>query len=172
MERNATWFDGYNFEHVVLFDEMGPDALSIQRMKKLLDRYKEQVPVKGGFVAWCAEVVILTSNYPMMEWWPKASAADFSALARRVTVFDFDEPRQRVEATEWCRAVAARTGRNREDLGGAGGGGAAVRGAEDIPGSPAQVHRVPSEDDGDTRGSMGEAGGISDTEWLVDLTGN
>jgi len=170
MEKNATWFDGYNYEKVVLFDEMGPDALSINKMKKLLDRYKEQVPVKGAFMAWCAEVVILTSNYPMTEWWPKASAADFNALARRVKVFDFDDPVQRREAAGWCTAVRRRGESGEGDTGTVRRGGTGVRDAEDAPRSPPQVHRVAS-DYGSDEELVGDPGGISQASYLVDLTG-
>lgn len=55
------WFDGYGGERVVLFDDYRGDG-NASMLLKLLDIYPLRVPVKGGFVDWRPEVIILTSN--------------------------------------------------------------------------------------------------------------
>lgn len=91
----ATWFDGYANQKVVLFDDVGQGAIcNINYLKRLLDRYKMRVPVKGGSVAWNPEMIILTSNmYPMRWWEPSPADADLAALQRRMETYQlpFDQ---------------------------------------------------------------------------------
>jgi len=84
------WFDGYNRQAHILLDEMGPDMMCINSLKKLLDKYKHSVPVKGGFVPLCTSVIMITSNYTLDEWYPRAKPMDYLALARRVRQFHID----------------------------------------------------------------------------------
>jgi len=103
------WFDGYLGEKIVLFDECGAGMLPIDLFKRLTDRYKMQVQVKGGFTRWDAETIILTSNSPIEEWWPMAKKCDLDAVRRRVQCFEF--PKEEWLAKAWCRGGAVKRSR-------------------------------------------------------------
>lgn len=145
---------------------MGPDAMDINFFKKLTDRYPIQVPVKGSFAPWCARVIIVTSNYPMQTWWPKASAEDFNAVARRVKIFDFDVASERLSAANWARRV-------RDGAGGEQGPPERARdpspdrghgGSDDISDHPSQAS---------TRAGRRDEPGLSMGSWddeTIDLT--
>lgn len=73
------WFDGYEEQEVVIIDDYrgeGPDAFLL----RLLDIYPMKVPIKGGFVNWCAKKIIITSNIAP----PFGHEAISEALRRRI----------------------------------------------------------------------------------------
>jgi len=78
------WFDGYSGQSVALFDDFNGE-INITRMLRVLDRYPEQVPVKGAFVHFCPRHIYITSNAHPMDWFPDASRAHIDALLRRIT---------------------------------------------------------------------------------------
>lgn len=85
-DNQLRWFDGYEGQEAVLFD----DFVSIKNEKfgfllQLLDRYEMRVPVKGGFVNWAPRRVYFTSNLPFEEWFTGVSPSSFAALKRRIT---------------------------------------------------------------------------------------
>lgn len=81
------WFDGYDGQDVALFDDFyGVDSsIPWDLLLKLCDRYPMKVPVKGGFREWCPKKVVITSNSPVEEWYPRQ--INQQALWRRVTAF-------------------------------------------------------------------------------------
>lgn len=94
------WFDGYQGEATVLFDECGAETVPpIDVMKQLLDVYGMRVQVKGGSACWNARRIVLCSNNPIEMWYPLASDADMEALKRRVEVFHF--PSEARKARRW-----------------------------------------------------------------------
>lgn len=99
-DQSRPWFCGYNQEKVVLFDEYGPHMMPIDFLKKVLDVYKCKVPVKGGHVAWNPDIIFITSNHRIHEWWDpgRIGAHDLDAIARRITVIDLGPDRVANEA--------------------------------------------------------------------------
>jgi len=91
------WFDGYRGERVGLLEECGPDMMSVNWLKRILDIYPIRVPVKGGMVSWNPEIIFLTSNHELVRWYDngRVTAADQAALGRRITVVEFGG------ATDW-----------------------------------------------------------------------
>lgn len=81
---DGMWFDGYDGQEAVLFDDFTGD-IPLGQMLKLLDRYPMQVPVKGSFVEWVPKVIYITSNLSPEEWYPMATPEQHRALARRIT---------------------------------------------------------------------------------------
>ena len=110
------WFDGYNSQKVAILDEfrkqMMPDWNYLLR---ILDGYHMLVPVKGSFVAWKPEIVIITSPATPTEafsWVNKEGMViewdHQDQLTRRLTykeeyqVYEFplwDDENQRLERT-------------------------------------------------------------------------
>lgn len=65
----AGWFDGYRGQQVAIFDEFDGSDVPFSLWKRLCDRYKMLVPIKGGFTAWTPSVIIFTSNIEPLSWW-------------------------------------------------------------------------------------------------------
>jgi len=106
------WFDGYQQEETVLFDECGPGMMDINMLKRLTDRYPMTVPIKGASTPWNARTIVLTSNTPIEEWYPLSKKDDMDALKRRLAIFEFPQDKWLAEA--WCKGGAIK--RSREVL--------------------------------------------------------
>lgn len=81
----GAWFDGYDGQEAVLFDDFTGSCFRLQYLLKLLDRYPMQVPVKGGFVKWSPRRIYITSNLEPDDWYPNAREIHRTALRRRFT---------------------------------------------------------------------------------------
>lgn len=79
------WFDGYDQQPVVLFDEFSGSYFALPYLLKLLDRYPMQVPIKGGFVSFIPRKIYITSNYAPESWYGSAKTEHVAALIRRLT---------------------------------------------------------------------------------------
>lgn len=79
------WFDGYDGEEDVLFDEFSGSSFALPYLLRLLDRYPMQVPIKGGFVSFVPRRIWITANYAPEEWFTNAKAEHQAALMRRLT---------------------------------------------------------------------------------------
>lgn len=55
------WFDGYDGQETVLFDDFRGDMCKFRFLLRLLDRYPLKVPIKGGFVEWTPKNIYITS---------------------------------------------------------------------------------------------------------------
>lgn len=78
------WFDGYQGEADVIFDDFGGSEFKLTYLLKLLDRYPMRVPVKGGFANWVPRRIFITSNYCPKDWYPSAKDEHVKALFRRI----------------------------------------------------------------------------------------
>jgi hypothetical protein len=83
MHSGGTWFDGYDGQPDVIFDDFGGSEFKLTYLLKLLDRYPMRVPVKGGFASWVPRRIWITSNYSPKEWFPNAKEEHVKALLRR-----------------------------------------------------------------------------------------
>lgn len=85
--KTGYWFDGYQGQSTVLFDDYGGDGkYPITFLLQLLDGYPMQVPIKGGFAQWIPEKIIITSNLDPAMWYNgEASNEHCDALTRRLT---------------------------------------------------------------------------------------
>lgn len=79
------WFDGYDGQPIVLFDDFGGSEFKLQYLLKLLDRYPMRVPIKGGFVSWAPYEIYITSNINPDNWYSNANEEHVRALKRRIT---------------------------------------------------------------------------------------
>ncbi len=79
-KKEKIWFDGYNQQPVIIFDDFDTGEAQIPLLLKVTDTYCNQFPVKGGFISINSPVVIIISNNSFSGHYP-----DSSALARRLT---------------------------------------------------------------------------------------
>jgi len=82
------WFDGYDGQSHVLFDEFTGSGVDFKRLLQLADRYPCDVAVKGTFVNWRPRFMWLISNDDPATWWdhtvPAPSSDALAAWDRRV----------------------------------------------------------------------------------------
>lgn len=81
------WFDGYDGQDAVLFDDFDGSWFKLSYLLKLLDRYVFQVPVKGGYTWWAPKTIYLTSNLNPTDWYGSAHEEHKRALLRRLNEF-------------------------------------------------------------------------------------
>lgn len=58
---SSSWFDGYQGQGCAILDDIRPNTWPMPTMLRLLDRYKIQVPIKGGFQWWRPRRIIITA---------------------------------------------------------------------------------------------------------------
>jgi len=84
----VSWWDGYLAEDVVIIDDF--DKFQVKQggdMKRWLDRYTFQAPVKGGYQLIRPRKIVITSNYLPSEIWDDQITVD--AINRRVKIRRF-----------------------------------------------------------------------------------
>jgi len=84
------WFDGYDGQDVVIFDDFY-GGLPLPYMLRLLDGYPMRLPIKGGhtYAKWTK--VYLTSNVPPTEWYQDPDGA-FARRIHEVVEFLAEDP--------------------------------------------------------------------------------
>lgn len=86
VSNKGDWFDGYNGEPAVIFDECGPgNIMPITQFLTITDGYPLSLPVKGGFVPFRPEAVYFTANVNYIHWWSDPLQEHLLAAKRRVT---------------------------------------------------------------------------------------
>lgn len=78
---NTLWFDGYAGQEVLIIDEFY-GWIKWNFLLQMLDGYKLQLPIKGGFTMKNWKKVIITSNREVEQWYPRVK--DISPLRRRI----------------------------------------------------------------------------------------
>ncbi len=78
------WFDGYNGQKIVLFDDFYGD-LKASLLLKVLDRYPLLLPVKGAHVNFAPEIIYITSNVHPKDWYPNIPDEVRTAIMRRIS---------------------------------------------------------------------------------------
>lgn len=63
------WFDGYNAHKAVIIDDFRRQDVKFNFMLQLFDIYPMKVPIKGGFVDWVPELIIVTCPVDSREAW-------------------------------------------------------------------------------------------------------
>ncbi len=82
---NPRFFDGYIGQRYALFDDYDGSVFKLSRFLRILDRYPLNVEVKGGFINWRPDIIFITSNKPVIEWYANAYQEHIDALNRRIT---------------------------------------------------------------------------------------
>lgn len=78
---SGPWFDGYTGEKVAIFDEIDCVNTNIDEFLRWIDIYPLRVPIKGGFVSWNVDLIIITKIRPPKEWYP----GRYTEVERRIT---------------------------------------------------------------------------------------
>ncbi|UYD39121.1 MAG: replication associated protein [Wigfec virus K19_555] len=83
----SKWFDGYNYEPVIIIEDMDPEsAKTAQFLKTLADVYVCPVEVKGGTLKIRPKRIIVTSNYHPSDIF---TGVDLEAIVRRFKILHF-----------------------------------------------------------------------------------
>lgn len=81
------WFDGYDGQSRVIFDDFNgaTSHIRLDYLLQLLDKYPMSVPIKGGFVKWRPTTIIITTNLHPSEWYDYSGKhkEHYPALKRR-----------------------------------------------------------------------------------------
>ena len=91
------WFDGYDGETHVLFDDFSgrQSRVSVTVLLQILDGYSIRLPKKGGFISWAPEHIAITTNISPNKWYSwNGRGSQFDALAARfssVMIFHDDK---------------------------------------------------------------------------------
>lgn len=84
----SKWFDGYDGDSFVIFDDFRDSHLEFGFLLRLLDRYPMRVELKGSSRQWKATRIIITSPSPPEECYKTMQATDrfdkISQLLRRI----------------------------------------------------------------------------------------
>ncbi len=88
MSKNSgQYYDGYDGEELVWFDEFDGSRMKPTDLNEICDRYPTKVPVHGKpNIPFLARTIIICSNYVPKEWWRHH---DISTFMRRVTMAVF-----------------------------------------------------------------------------------
>jgi hypothetical protein len=82
------WFDGYDGHTAALLDDFAGkfSKFSLNNLLRLLDRYKVQFPIKGGYTFFQPRRIFLTTNIHPREWYDWTTReVQYPALSRRIT---------------------------------------------------------------------------------------
>jgi hypothetical protein len=64
------WYDGYDGQKVVLFDNVGSGSVPpMDHIKRITNGYPIQVPIRRGFTWFQPEYIYFISNHPLNTWW-------------------------------------------------------------------------------------------------------
>lgn len=78
------WFDGYDGQRAVLFDDFRADFCKFHTLLRYLDRYQISVPVKGGFKEFAPDRIYITSNKHPATVYNRDAQEDIKQLLRRI----------------------------------------------------------------------------------------
>lgn len=79
------WFNGYDGQRVAILDDLRRRHAKFDYLLRLLDIYPLQVPIKGSYVNWNPQVIIITAPYSPAEMWSFRTNEDIKQLERRIT---------------------------------------------------------------------------------------
>ncbi len=84
--KGALWFDGYEAQRTIIFDDFDPGTVPYRTLLRLLDRYRLEISVKGGFALAQWRNILITSNHPPSIWYPVSEAGQYEGgpLERRL----------------------------------------------------------------------------------------
>lgn len=94
--KNLKWWDGYENQEAVVFDDFRKDFCTFHELLRILDRYPYRVEVKGGSVPLNSKRMYITSCYHPEDVYN--TREDIYQLTRRIDVITFKGKKGDVEA--------------------------------------------------------------------------
>ncbi len=80
----ALWFDGYQGQRTLIFDDFDPKTVPYRTLLRVCDRYRLELPVKGGFVVANWRNIVFTANDPPAQWYQSEEPYEGGPLERRL----------------------------------------------------------------------------------------
>ncbi len=87
-QNGTIWFDTYEEEKEAILDDFcgRMSGVRLDMLLRLLHDRTERVPIKGAFVFWCPDKVIITTNIHPKDWYDwEERPIQYEALCRRIT---------------------------------------------------------------------------------------
>lgn len=78
------WWDGYDGQSDVIVDDYRRDFCTFAELLRLLDRYPLTVEYKGGYTAFLARNIVITTPYCPRRTWEGRCDEDIAQLERRI----------------------------------------------------------------------------------------
>ncbi len=78
------WLDGYQGQRTLIFDDFDPKTVPYRTLLRICDRYRLELPVKGGFVVAHWRNVVFTANDPPDQWYQSEEPYQGGPLERRL----------------------------------------------------------------------------------------
>lgn len=83
--KDCQWFDGYDGQETVIFDDFRPDNIRAEFLFRLMDGNPLLVPIKGGFVEWKPKYIWVTSIKHPSHCYSEVEDSNNVQLLRRIT---------------------------------------------------------------------------------------
>lgn len=88
---NSIWWDGYTNQNTIIIDDFDLHKWEFRTLLALLDRYKYQGQIKGGYVTINSPRIIITCEFPLNHLWVEGTNA-YQQVRRRINCLkDFDQ---------------------------------------------------------------------------------
>lgn len=78
------WWDGYDGQSKVIFDDYRRDFCKFHELLKICDKYRYRVPVKGAFMPFAGTRLWITTPKSIDETWEGRTEEEIGQLKRRV----------------------------------------------------------------------------------------
>lgn len=86
------WWDGYCGQKVVLLDDFRINNIEFDNLLRLLDRYPYKVEIKGGYMEFTSEIIIITTPKEPCESYYGKTNESLDQLYRRIDkIINMDE---------------------------------------------------------------------------------
>jgi len=88
VKEGSKWWDQYEYQDVVIIDDLEPDDAAVRMLKKWADRWPIRVEEKGGMMLIRPRKFIVTSNYPPTGMF---NSTDLGPILRKFKVTELKE---------------------------------------------------------------------------------
>ena len=91
------WFDGYNGQEIVIFDDFRGGDCSFNTLLRITDRYITRVEIKGSTTWWNPKIILFTSSKSIDVGFSSIADENIDQFTRRVQreggggIFDFND---------------------------------------------------------------------------------
>jgi hypothetical protein len=83
--RGGKWWDGYDGEKCVIFNDFTGSDISVKEWNKVFDEQPHWVETKGGSTWLEFTTCYISSNFPPSMWWPHVSLGRVRSAHERIT---------------------------------------------------------------------------------------